>query len=843
MLSISEKMKRYLKDATPYFILSLVAIIVFGNAAGNGFTYDDSVTIVNNSLIKSWSRFHALFSRNYFFLSGELSYRPIVTLTYFIDYSLWGQNPTAFHLTNIFLHTANTIVFYIFLRKVAAYTNRQGMATNQAIGGMPASSHHERDRGRVGPPQTFLPHTVAKRIAFVSALVFAVHPALTETVNSVSYREDLLAAGFFLIAFILFIKITRQACAGFHLYYAGSLCAYLLALFSKEMAITLPALLIVFNALYSSPDRPLQAVLKRVKGIYVGYFLITGFYLYVQFVHFQDAYTKLDQTRQPLPGMLKALAVYVKLLFLPFGLNADYVIPPIPGHAVSLIISAAVIITTVILTLRLWKRNAWYGLFTAWFFITLLPVSNIIPLGNAMAERYLYLPIMGFAGVAGMLVHEYTARKKLAMLGFGAMLGILGVLSIHRNGTWRDEYSLWRATSHREPNSIRAHHNLGVVYSDKGFFEQAEWEYKKTLKMHPGDAEAHYNLGNAYERRGMSDEAIREYQAALRRNPNHALAYNNIGIVLKKRRLFDEAIAHYQKAIQCNPFQAHFYDNLGLVYYEKKDYAAAGQEFQKALQINGNLASAHAHMGNVHKEMGRLDAALSECKTAVRLDPGNADLYNSVGVVYTNRDQLQEAIEAYTTAIRLNPNLANAYNNLGIAYAKGKEFDKAIAEMKKAVSLGFDNADVHNNLAGVYLSEGLTDNAIDELKLAIQFDPEDSNARCNLGNAYLSKGWWDAAVSELKEAVRINPDDAELHYYLGNALYRKGQYREAANALSRSLSYQPDNPPAHKMLGAIYANYLQNPSQAIFHLRETLRLDPGQPMAKEIATAIATLQK
>ena len=89
-------MSKYFGGIVPYIILAVISVIVFCNTLDNTFVYDDSVTIVNNNLIKSWKNFHTIFSFNYFILSGELSYRPLVTLSYFIDYSLWGANPGGF---------------------------------------------------------------------------------------------------------------------------------------------------------------------------------------------------------------------------------------------------------------------------------------------------------------------------------------------------------------------------------------------------------------------------------------------------------------------------------------------------------------------------------------------------------------------------------------------------------------------------------------------------------------------------------------------------------------------------------------------------------------------------
>lgn len=764
-------MNKYLKDATPSIVLSVISIIVFLNTVSNAFVYDDSVTIVHNSFIKNWKNIHSIFSFHYFMLSGELSYRPVVTLSYFIDHFLWGLNPAGFHLTNVFLHAGNTILFYFFLKRVV-----KGNTT-----------------------------------AFITALLFTTHPVLTEAVNSVSYREDLLAALFFLIAFVLFLKIDERSLTPwkFVLYYACALLSYLLSLFSKETSVALPILMILFHVFCSSSTNTLHAMIKRAKWSYLGYFIITGFYLFIRFVLFRHVYIRLDQSKQTLFVMIKVFASYIKLLFLPFNLNADYVVPPATSGIASFVVSALLICTAIILILRLCQNDKRHWFFLLWFFVTLLPVSNIIPIGNIMAERYLYIPIMGFCGVIVMLVQNYIPGKTPAMVGFVVILIIASITSIYRNGIWRDEFTLWYSTVNREPGSVRAHLNLGVVHSAKGFYDYAELEYKKTLEINPGDIEAHYNMGNAYERKGMLDAAIKEYQETLRYNPVHADAYNNTGGIYKTKRLFDRAIEFYKKAKQCNPLNPHYYNNLGLVYREIKLY----------------------------------EEALVEYKRATELDPDNLDAHNNLGIVYVCMERLKDAAVEFETANRLNPKVANVHNNLGIVHAKQGNHDRAIRELNKAVVLGFDNADVHNNLAGVYLTLGSTDRAITELKLALTCNPADSNAHSNLGNAYISKGRGDEAISEFTEAIKYNPADGEIHYYLGNALYQKKQYAAAADAFCQSVHYQPNNPLAHKMLGVIYADHLNNFSGALFHLSETLRLDPQQSMAKELNETIDKLRK
>ena len=367
------KSYKYLAELSPYIILFVITIIVFCNTLGNAFVYDDSATIVNNTFIKNWKNFHSVFSFNYFILSGELSYRPVVTLTYFIDYSLWCLNPLGFHLTNILLHTLTTILFYIFLKRIIN----------------------------------------SDTTAFISTIFFAIHPILTETINCISYREDILSALFFLTAFILFIKIDKTPLSGnkLFLYYPVSLFSYLFSLFSKEMAVSLPILLILYNVFCSSPRNTFRAILKKTRGIYIGYFLVTGFYLFIQFGLFRDVYIRLKPAEGGLPVIPKVLASYIKLLLLPFPLNADYVIPTATSNIIAYIISTILLTAMVGIIIRLCKNSGHARFFILWFFVALLPVSNIVPLGNFMAERYLYIPYFGFCGFIGILIRNRIFKK------------------------------------------------------------------------------------------------------------------------------------------------------------------------------------------------------------------------------------------------------------------------------------------------------------------------------------------------------------------------------------------------------------------------------------------------
>ena len=216
--------KSRLQKILPLIII-LISILLYLNTLPNTFVYDDAYVITENYFIKSWGNLPKLFTKDYLPLSGELSYRPVVTLSYFLDYALWGLNPLGYHLTNVILHTINVFLFYTFIK------------------------------------------IISKNLTFsaLSALLFLSHPLLTETVNAVCYREDTLASIFFLLAFVYFIKIRipfsgsgnpiQQTHTSLIPSYTISCGSYCLALFSKEMAITLPILLVLFDLLCPSPGQ------------------------------------------------------------------------------------------------------------------------------------------------------------------------------------------------------------------------------------------------------------------------------------------------------------------------------------------------------------------------------------------------------------------------------------------------------------------------------------------------------------------------------------------------------------------------------------------------------------
>ncbi|HHT9113741.1 MAG TPA: tetratricopeptide repeat protein [Candidatus Wunengus sp. YC65] len=703
--------------------LIILSFAAYLNTLSNTFVFDDVYVISGNYFIRDWKNFWGLFTSKYFAASGELSYRPVVTLSYFVDYSLWHLNPLGYHLTNVVLHTLNSVLLFFLVQLMVKNTP----------------------------------------VAFPASLFFICHPVLSEAVNAVSYREDLLAATFFIIAFLLYVKSPasnkfmyrnlsplgtgihhgvypeqkqdssaspqndkrrrvqhvsvyhseRSEESNFYLY-PLSLLSYLFALFSKEMAITLPLLIFFFDYLalhrrnqIDHPSIPSFArgdtggwkrifsqksvnifhpplippipstslrtgkggkvpsplvgegmgegcfrvntiigsrhtLAYRILRFYLGYIFVTIFYLLVRFWWFHNPVESgVSYPQENLwfyfLTMLKVLASYLKLLFFPMNLNADYIVPVASSPwDMSCILSLLLIISIAVIGSRLFFHSKFLFFSLLWFFVALLPVLNIVPIGNIMAERYLYIPVIGFCIMGSYFITHMSAlrlhplRISVWVLTLSILFGFVWQTS-SRSKDWKDEFTLWSKIIEREPNSYKAHSSLGILLIKRGQEEEGISELRKSLSINPSYPDAHNNMGTLYEQKGIYEDAAKEYRCALRLDQNLSEAHYNLGNTYLKTSNYDKAVAEYKLYISIRGDHPTVLYNLGVAYMKQGMLGESAAAFQKSLQGN----------------------------------PGNADVHNNLGVIFTRKGQLSNAIREFREALKYNPAHPDALSNLG----------------------------------------------------------------------------------------------------------------------------------------------------------------------------------
>ena len=550
----------------PIALLVLVCVLVYLNSLSNGFVFDDRGTIVENRYITGViEHLPSFFNSSYFKIAElEASYRPVATLSYHLLYAIFELNPIGYHFGSLILHIINVILVYVLAKLIQKN----------------------------------------KAAALVAGLIFACHPVLTEAVNCISFNEDLLAALFYLLSFIFYIKAGPENNKFKITPYILSLFFFLLGLLSKEMAITLPVIIFVYDiAIRQSHDtngfiqQIWQAVRSRI-GKYLGYAAVTIFYLCLNFLILtkpEDQEFTYGSIAERLLYLPDHIFSFIRLAVVPVNLSADYIFS-YPAHffEVHNIIAVIVVIGIIITSLVIYKKQKEISFGIWWFLVTLFPVYNLIEIFNPVADRYLYLPLVGFCLVLALLFTEVadqilgTNKKTATALKISLIVILLGTYStitVARNTDWKDGLSLWTKTLQTTPGSAVAHGNLGRAYLERDQLDKAIAEFEAALKIRPQSHKMYYNLGFAYEKKGLIKQAVNLYNETLRLKPDYVDAHFNLGNIYVRTGRLNDAVRAYQSVLEADPQDAEARNNLGVIYARQGKLDQAIIQWERILEI------------------------------------------------------------------------------------------------------------------------------------------------------------------------------------------------------------------------------------------------------------------
>ena len=674
-------MRQYFKEIDAPLTLAgllvvLVSIAVYYNSLSNGFVnWDDRTLVINNRHIRGLNaeNVKAIFSGK----AGR-AYLPVRDFSYLIDYHFWGLSPGGFHLTSVLLHAATSLLLFLLLR------------------------------------ETF--GTI--RLALFTSLLFATHPVGSEAVAWVSGRKEVLAAFFILLGLYLYVKSADVAPEKFWQYYLGALVSFLAASFSKATAVVFPALVILFDFAFRAGAWKVR--LRQRVLTYTPFFLVG---LAVAVVHLifglgRGTVKTFHGGSLQTPILLSARAFmhYLRLMIFPTGLRPFYDVADFlrtdprwirGGLCLGL---SVVFLAVVFISLRRWRKVSFA---LSWFLLTLLPVSGIIPTSTLLAERYLYIPSIGFLFLPALILARlYTAgstreeRAQSAILGIGLLSAILGLYSlgtVRRNVAWRDSISLWSDALRKSPLSV----------------------------------DVMLKLADAYYTRGEKDRPLKILEEAERIMPHVAEVHLAKGRIHFDQRRLDDAAAAAQKALQ-SPASSPL-----------------------------TLSKAYSLWGDVLKEKGDAEGAIEKYKEAVETDPEFIPAHNKLGATYEALGQLDLALEAYKKAVAQDPGAPEAHYNLGNVHQSLEDFAHAEAEYKKAIRLGPEptargrslQAKAHTNLGGLYYAQKRYEQAFRQLILAVDLDESLIESRLLLGSTYVQLKHLEQAKNEFKAALKIDPEN------------------------------------------------------------------------------------
>ena len=620
-------------------LLLLLAIIPYANTLLNGFVFDDNVFVLNNLYLLNFHHLREIFTGPVLTAAGPHRilnyYRPLVTLSFLLSYHFFGPVAFGFHLVSLALHAAIVCLFFFFTERL--FRNR--------------------------------------RLAFVAAVLFALHPIHSESVAWISGLTDLEVTLLLLLAFWFFHGLPRPTGKTSTWMQLAGLGSYALALLAKEQAMLFPPLAMLYEHYYRD-DRKETSGLEKLRR-YGAFWLLAIVYLAVR-IRFLGSFAPVlyrpDLTRtEALLSGLALLGEYLGKLFWPVKLSVWYSFhkstSPWDLHVLA---GAGGLLACLAFFLALWKRERAVSFGIIWLLVMLLPVLNARWMtGSAFGDRYLYLPSIGFCWVVAWgllsLWERASARPAVwrwALAGIGVVIaGLCTLRIVTRNRDWRSDITLYTQALEVAPDSLVIRNLLGL---------------------------AHWTCGN-----------------------------------------LRAAETQWQTALQQSPTSVWDLNHLAMLYLHERRYAEAEQRVRRALEIRPDDATAHMHLAELHLVRGSTREAEQHLRTAATLAPFDVEANNRLARLFEQEGMLPEAEQHFRQALESSPN-SESLTGLGDVAMRQGNMDQAEGFYRQALTLKFTNSHARFRLGAIYAQRGQTAEARREYALGLEADPFNAEARAAL---------------------------------------------------------------------------------------------------------------
>lgn len=657
-----------------YLLIGVLAFVVYANSLSNDFVFDDDSVVLSDPTIMTLSSIPKYFTGQEGFHKVIGKYwRPVISASYAIDYSLWGFNPLGFHLTNIIIHIINCLLFFKILLLMF-------------------------------PPGVKKKTKQYEYALLASAVVFAVHPIHTEAVTWVSGRTDSLSFTFFVAAFIYYLKYSSSSnVKRADVYIIMMSIFYILALLAKEMAITLPAAIIMYDILTGKVNSLNE--LKKKAFVYSLLVILSFLYLFSRWLVLKDVPERVTyfyfygkDFATTLLTMLQTLPLYFRLLIVPVGLVYHYsgYLPYVNSFAnLNVLFAMLFIIVMIAFIFFFYKRSPIVSYAILFFFLTLLPVLNIVPTMNFMAERFLYIPSMMVSLFIVVLLFQISSLKSrnvfytLTIL----LIAVYSFLTIQRNPDWKSNDALFMSAEGK-PGTV-TYVNIGNIYANKNEIDKAEIYYRKAIDLRDESLIANNNLGKVFMVRGNYDSAYyyinkAYYLDTLSPEPMFTLAQ-----LYSRFNKIPEAITELEKIQKITP---NYMNSVQLLEQLKKPELPEQPNTQADSTQNAQLISQLDRESFNDYQNKRYETSIKKLQQLVKLNPsGAAGYYNNIGVCYMNQNQLEDAKKYFELASEEKADFSMAFNNLGTVYDKLGDKDKAKEFFLKAIEADPNNQNAKDN--------------------------------------------------------------------------------------------------------------------------------------------------
>jgi tetratricopeptide (TPR) repeat protein len=628
--------------------IGLAAAGAYANSLSTPFLFLDQSAIVDNPTIRHlWPPGRVLLPPS----AGGLAVggRPVVNLSLAVNYALGGTHPWGYHAFNLAVHIAASLALLGILRRVFRALPR------------------------------FAPSGGA--LAFLVALIWALHPLQTESVTYVIQRAESLMGMFYLLTLYCFIRYAEAGGgqarpeAGMRVWGFLSFLACLLGMATKEVMVSAPVIVLLYDRSFVSGT--FREAWRRHGRLFLG--LAATWIVLAALVAgtggsrggtsgFGLKVSWWDYALTQAPAIVRYLGLALWPRHLDFHYGVQWVRSPL-----SVLPEAVIVGVLLAATVRGLLRSSGPGFAGVFFFAILAPTSLVPGMTQTMAEHRMYLALApvaavlacgAFASAGALGGRRGRVAAAGALLCVGAALGTLTAL---RNRVYRSELSLWADTVLRSPWNPYAFNNLGIALSGAGRSGEAIAALTRALELSPGYAEAHNNLGLALVDAGRSGEAIAHYEEALRLRAEYPEAEANLGVALAQAGRQAEAIGHFERAVRLDPASATALNDLAVALAGAGRLPEAIARYREVLRLKPGYSETHYNLGNALLGTGDLAGAIAQYEAALRLNPDYPEAEANLGAALADSGRPAEAIGHYERALRLSPGDADVRHNLGLA--------------------------------------------------------------------------------------------------------------------------------------------------------------------------------
>jgi len=504
-------------------VIFVVSVLVYLTAIPNGFVHDDHFYLERNELIKDLTNLPRIFfSSSWSVAEGESVgqyYRPMSHIVYTIVYHAVGLKASVYHLVNVLLHAAASVVVLL----TALFF----------LNGYRTKADTEHGEGEAESSLLF---------AFAVALLFATHPLHSEAVVWIAAVTEMTFALFFLLSFYLYITAPVQ---GGGMRHGLALLCFFLSAISKETAATLPPLLVIYDlAIRREPILPIFPWVRRYAG-----FVVIGIIYYLLRISALGEVTPLAMDPDIYGFLINVpihFVLYLEKMLWPVNLlnyyELDFATSILEGKSLIALFFTILFFTAVAVS---YKKSRTIFFLLLWIFLPLIPTFFVALFKKeaTFSERYTYIPSFAYLLLVVMACKAALAReiipkrwgRPIVVALFLAITIFYSIGTVQRNYAWRSDLTLWQDAVQKPYAGRASFNNLGNEYARRDKLKEALDAYMESLKLDPNYGGAHNGIGIVYAKRGFMDDAEWYFRRALALEPGQPEATGNLKKILGKQ--------------------------------------------------------------------------------------------------------------------------------------------------------------------------------------------------------------------------------------------------------------------------------------------------------------------